>query len=488
MSSINFFEIFDSIPASIFAINKQGTIVFLNKSAQNFSGINAANLSAENLFHYLSNDGMSFKEIINDFPESQSIVSLEAKFTSKNKKTFYTTVAVNKLENKFFDEQVFIISITDLTFQKMQAELIKESQIRFENIANSAPVMIWITDVDGLIIFVNKIWSEFSGRSLGEELGFNWIKDVHPDDLAELMNLYQRSTSEHTNFSHQFRLKRKDNIYRWLMMNGIPRFNDDNMFLGFIGTCIDVTQQKEDEDYIREINIELQKANQNKDKFFSIISHDLRSPLSGIMSLLEIIVNEYDSLEESELKEIIFEAARTARITYTLMENLLDWSRIQTGRMVYDPYNLSIAEIVSGIENLYLQKFKEKNIAFKSELCDKCITYADSYMIETILRNLVSNAIKFTNTGGTISISSEQLENEMLIKVTDTGVGMSENQISNLFKLDQTSSTIGTAGERGTGLGLMLCKELVEKQGGRIWIESIFNSGTTFYFTLPKAK
>ena len=206
------------------------------------------------------------------------------------------------------------------------------------------------------------------------------------------------------------------------------------------------------------------------------------------MSLLDIIVTDYDSLDEDEMKEILFEAAKTSKSTFTLMENLLEWSRIQTGKMVFDPQNISLTLVLSGIRNLYYQKLKEKSISLNFEFIPEYFAYADLHMTETILRNIISNAIKFTPEFGLILLSFENSGDDILVKVKDTGVGMDDKQISKLFKLDQTHSTIGTAGERGTGLGLMLCKELVEKQGGKIWIESTINSGTTFYFTLPKAK
>ena len=169
------------------------------------------------------------------------------------------------------------------------------------------------------------------------------------------------------------------------MINGIPRFNEINNFLGFIGTCIDITQQKDDEDYIKKINEELESANQNKDKFFSIISHDLRSPLSGIMSLLDIIVTDYDSIDEDEMREILFEAAKTSKSTFTLMENLLEWSRIQTGKMVFDPQNISLTFVLSGIRNLYYQKLKEKSISLNFVFIPEYFAYADLHMTETIL-------------------------------------------------------------------------------------------------------
>jgi signal transduction histidine kinase len=170
------------------------------------------------------------------------------------------------------------------------------------------------------------------------------------------------------------------------------------------------------------------------------------------------------------------------------MENLLEWSRVQSGHIGYEPQNISLTLMLNAVKNLYYQKLKEKGISLNFDFDPEYFAFADSNMTETILRNLISNAIKFTKDFGLILVSIEKLDDDVLIKIKDTGVGMDEKQISKLFKLDETHSTVGTSGERGTGLGLLLCKELIEKQGGKMWIESLVNSGTTFYFTLPKAK
>lgn len=480
--------LFENIPVILFIVDKKGFIKNLNVLAKNFLGTYDKVTESISFFDFIESDKKTISRI---FEQSNQITfpqTIEVRFTAKNNKTFYTNLSINKLSGNKTTEEFFIISVFDLTHHKMQAELIKESQLRFENIANSAPVMIWITDVNGLFIFVNNIWNEFTTRSIGEELGLNWIQDVHPDDMNYLISVYQKSIEERISFQHQFRFKRKDNVYRWLMMNGIPRYNDVDVFLGFIGTCIDITHQKEDEDYIKKINDELENANQNKDKFFSIISHDLRSPLSGIMSLLDILVSDYDTMDEVERKEIFFEAAKTSKSTYILMENLLEWSRVQSGQISYEPQNISLSVILNTVKNLYYQKLKEKGISLNFDFNPEYFVFADSNMTETILRNLISNAIKFTNEFGVILISFNFSGNDVLIQIKDTGVGMDEKQISKLFRLDETHSTVGTSGERGTGLGLLLCKELIEKQNGKMWIESVLNEGTSIYFTLPKAK
>lgn len=480
-------EILDHLPIALFIIDNKGTIIFLNNTASNIIGDTKDNFLSKNILNFIE-DNNSLQSILETSDAPLFPQSLEIKFKRRNGKSFYTILSINNYYNNETNQNQFIITLVDLTNQKMQTELIKENQLRFENIANSAPVMIWITDVNGLFNFVNKIWCDFTGRSISEELGLNWIQDVHPDDIKNFIQIYNQALDNRIPFSHQFRFKRHDNSYRWLMINGLPRFNDQEDFLGLIGTCIDITHQKENEDYIKQINEELENATKNKDKFFSIISHDLRSPLSGIMSLMDILVTDYHTMDEDEKKEIISEAAITSRNTFTLMENLLDWSRIQTGKMNFEPKNISLTLITNNIRNLFTQKLKEKSITLNFEIETEFFAFADLQITETIVRNLISNAIKFTPEQGTITVSFENLGEYIVVKITDTGVGMDAAHLSKLFKLDISYSTIGTSGERGTGLGLVLCKELVEKQEGKIWIESKLGSGSTFYFTLPKAK
>ena len=481
-------KILDSIPVILFIINDKGLVTFLNNAASDFVGEKKEKYISKNFLDRIISDKSIILDILNKPNEQILPKSLELKVKGNNNKSFYTFLSIDKFSQSDSQQNLFIVSIVDLTNQEMRSEILKESQFRFENIANSAPVMIWISDVDGMFNFVNKVWCDFTGRTLGDELGLNWVQDVHPDEGKTLLDIYNKALETRTTFSFEFRFKRKDNIYRWLIINGVPRFNSEENFLGLIGTCLDINTQKENEEYINKVNTELESANKNKDKFFSIISHDLRSPLSGIMSLLELIVSDYDSLSEDEKKEILYEAAKSSKSTFNLMENLLEWSRVQTGKMSFAPQNISLTLIINTIKNLYYQKLKEKEISLNFDFDKKFFAYADLQITETIIRNLISNAIKFTPELGIILISFENLDDKVMVKIKDTGVGMDENQISKLFKPEISSSSVGTAGERGTGLGLILCKELVEMQKGKIWVESTVGSGTTFFFTVPKAK
>ena len=206
------------------------------------------------------------------------------------------------------------------------------------------------------------------------------------------------------------------------------------------------------------------------------------------MQVLLIIVEDYDSLENDEKQQMITDVANTSKRTYDLMENLLEWSSIQTGNIPFYPQEIELLALLNNLEALYNQNLKSKGITFKINVEPEISVYADKKMTETILRNLISNAIKFIHPNGTISVSSETDNDFVVIKVIDTGVGIKTKKLSELFQVDKVQSTWGTEKETGTGLGLILCKELVEKQNDKIWVESKEDEGTTFYFTLPAKK
>jgi signal transduction histidine kinase len=273
--------------------------------------------------------------------------------------------------------------------------------------------------------------------------------------------------------------------YEWMLIKGKPRYSDENLYMGFIGSCINIQEQKEIEAKISNLNNELVQTIATKDKFFSIISHDLRSPLSGLMGILDILNSSYDKLDDNEKREIISDANVVSKTTYSLMENLLEWSRIQTGIINYQPEPLRIDRLINNVASLYEQNLKSKGIKFNINIKPDLFAFVDKSMTETILRNLISNAIKFTFPNGTIAVSSEIDDDMVVIKVKDSGVGIDEEIIPNLFRVGVSSSTKGTAKESGTGLGLIICKELAEKQQGKIWVESKKNVGSTFYFSVP---
>jgi PAS domain S-box-containing protein len=230
----------------------------------------------------------------------------------------------------------------------------------------------------------------------------------------------------------------------------------------------------------------LKDLNVSKDKLFSIIAHDLKGPFQPLLGLSDILVEEFDDLSAEERTRFIKEINNTLKNQFKLVENLLDWSRLQTGRMIYSPEKINLHETVESNFQLLKPKSVSKNIALINQVSQDIFVFADVYMFQSILQNLVSNAIKFSNSGGKVTVLAEEDNNVVNISIVDTGIGISQADIEKIFKLDIQHTTLGTENEKGTGLGLIICKELVEKNGGKIWIESEIGNGTKFFVKLPK--
>ncbi|HVO73187.1 MAG TPA: PAS domain-containing sensor histidine kinase [Ignavibacteriaceae bacterium] len=482
----NLAGIIEQFPSPVFLLNDAGILIEMNHLGAALIGKEKKKIISKKFSELIEkNHRDDFNKALENACACLKPQVIETKVRGADKNYFPSLVLVKCSESPHPEAKFFFLSVIDLTNQKMKEEVIIESQARFENIANTAPVMIWIADVEGLFSFVNRVWTEYIGKKQGYNLGMNWLNEVHHEDMEDLVNKYRDAFANRKSFTHEFRLKGKDSRFQWMMIRGVPRLSPENIFLGFIGSCTNINAQKEFEEKIKKVNDELVEINAVKDKFFSIISHDLRSPLGGLMGILEILEEGYDSMEEQEIREIITEAASSSKLAYNLMENLLQWSRIQTGKIPYEPEKFEILSVLQKLELLFAQNLKNKEIKFIIDVQPGTFAYADVKMTETILRNLISNAIKFTNINGTITAAAELKDKFIILKVGDTGVGIDEKDLSKLFRMDVSFTTKGTAKETGTGLGLILCKELVERQGGEIWVESRKNIGTAFYFKLP---
>lgn len=232
---------------------------------------------------------------------------------------------------------------------------------------------------------------------------------------------------------------------------------------------------------------ELKEINATKDKFISIIAHDLRGPFNGFLGLTEIFAEEADSMNKKELRELSLELHKTAKTQFRLLSDLLQWSRIHSGRMEFLPTTNKLDELVEFVFDIHKTNAENKNIALEKEYDNDFEIFADIEMMQVVFRNLISNAIKFTDAGGKITVKAVQNEKYSHIAISDTGVGIPSEDIPKLFRIDLHHSTDGTNNEKGTGLGLILCKDIIDKHSGNISIESTIGKGTSFTISLPFA-
>jgi predicted ATPase/signal transduction histidine kinase/tRNA A-37 threonylcarbamoyl transferase component Bud32 len=232
---------------------------------------------------------------------------------------------------------------------------------------------------------------------------------------------------------------------------------------------------------------QLEELNATKDKFFSIIAHDLRGPIGGMTSFFDIIKDELAKYNIKDVNDLVNSMDKSTKVTYALLNNLLDWARSQRNEIEFNPDNYSLHELIERNINLISQRATEKGVLIDCEFHGDDRAYFDINLVETVLRNLLDNALKFVNVGDRVTVCTNNIEHGLKVSVKDTGIGMLEKERESLFAIDSKSpGKVGTTGEKGTGLGLILCKEFVEKNGGEIWVESEKGKGSVFHFTIPK--
>jgi signal transduction histidine kinase len=252
-----------------------------------------------------------------------------------------------------------------------------------------------------------------------------------------------------------------------------------------LGVVSEITERKTAEKAIRDNEERLKDLNATKDKFFSIIAHDLKTPFTSIIGFIELLIEKIQKKDNDEVEEYARIIQKSSWKAMELLTNLYEWSRLQTGKMEYKPVEIDLVETINEVIDHVNDSAWQKSIEISKDFPESLKIIADKPMISTVLRNLLSNSIKFTNTGGFINVSVVKRENELMVSVKDNGVGISEQALENLFRIDVSHSTSGTKGEEGTGLGLLLCKEFILKHNGNIWVESEIGRGSEFLFTLP---
>ena len=239
------------------------------------------------------------------------------------------------------------------------------------------------------------------------------------------------------------------------------------------------------EDKVEQRTKELSIANASKDKFFSIIAHDLKSPFNALFGLTDFLIGSWDEIDEATKLELITDLQHSSKVTYNLLQNLLEWSRSQTGNIKIEAIEFDAAKIIAENVDILDGQAENKQIKVENGVQEETLCYADVNMISTVFRNIISNALKFTHKKGKIEIGVAKTPSHNEFFVKDNGIGMDEDTLSKLFKITEKVKRNGTADEEGTGLGLILCKEFIEKNEGSIRVESTVNEGTSFYITVP---
>jgi PAS domain S-box-containing protein len=371
-------------------------------------------------------------------------------------------------------------------------QIIKKGKNRYfhyqKEILNTISETASFIDKNYRYVFVNTAFNTFFGKEteqvIGKAVSEMWDSDDFAHKIRPAMDKCMRGKPVFLLFEGIIPTG-EIKILEW---NFYPHRNSSGRIDGLISTAKDVTEHKKSEQALLESEARFKELNATKDKLFSIIGHDLKGPLNNILGFSELINQNFENFSEQELKHYINLIYKSSITVTELLENLLTWSRAQRNILTVSPHNIAVYFTVEKCFGQLIQNALHKEIRLKNNVQPETVVYADDEMITTIIRNLVSNAIKFTNRGGTISIITQSSPEQVVIGIKDTGIGIAPEIMSQLFQPDENHTSLGTEGEKGTGLGLIICKDLVEKNNGKIWAESEPENGTTFWLTLPAKK
>lgn len=395
--------------------------------------------------------------------------------------------------------------------QQRTAEL-EEAHSFLSSIIENIPSMLFVKDAQNQFVRWNQAAEQLIGLDRAKILGQEHYNFLSPDQSTSWLKQDQQVLADGQGIeSAEETIETISQGVRLLHTRKVPILSSDGKPKYLLGISEDITERRQAERDLKQANEELTKLNANKDKFLSIMAHDLRAPFSPLLGMSEFLVEIADRGNPYEVREISESINRAARSVYNLLENLLEWSRIQRGHITYDPVTFNLKQIAQGNIELLTATAKDKGIQLRSLISHPWFIYADEQMIDTVIRNLISNALKFTPAGGQVTVSA-RLANQsptnkptllpaygdsqppiylsnmidfVEISVSDTGIGISSENLRKLFNITSNHTTLGTAQEKGTGLGLIICQEMVEKNGGEIWIESDVGQGTTVKFTVP---
>jgi PAS domain S-box-containing protein len=390
----------------------------------------------------------------------------------------YLDLSVSKIT---YNNQQAILTIgMDITSRKRNQETIKKLTAAIEQ----SPIMIMITNMAGDIEYVNPAFTEISGFTREEVSGQNArILSSGQESVHIYRELWQTILNGRI-WRGELLNKKKNGELFWESLVISPIFSAQNEISHFVAVMEDVTQKRRHHEALKQREEDLRQANITKDKFFSIIAHDLKNPFNAIIGFASLLLLEYENLSDAERRSYIENINLASNTSYRLLENLLEWSRTQTGKIRFMPGTFDLNSVVNEVMNLLQSQAAKKGIKLVSEIPFNTLVFADKNMIRTVLRNLFSNGIKFSS-GGEVRITAKKKKLSIEVCVADTGVGIPEEGIEKLFRLDEQYLADGTEFEKGTGIGLILSKEFINKHKGNIWVKSKKNMGSKFFFTLP---
>lgn len=375
--------------------------------------------------------------------------------------------------------------------QRGQANL-KESEERFQRMADSASILVSVTNSEGKATWFNKPWLSFTGRSMEEEQGEGWLENIHPDDRQRTLSLREKAAASHEPYEFDFRLRQNTGEYRWVLEQATPLFAAGDEFQGYVRACLDIHERKEAEQRIEALlkseqaaRAEAEHTAKLKDEFLATVSHEMRTPLTAMLGWVQLL--RKGNLSGAAVPQALETIERNARAQTKLIDDLLDMSRILSDHLKLETQPLDASSLVEGAVAEAAPAAAAKGVTLKADINTTPITFVgDSLRLQQIFRNLLNNAIKFTPAQGTVTVSVSQFDDKVRFDVTDTGEGIDKEFLPHVFESFRQQDSSTSRRHQGLGLGLSIARQLAELHGGSLEATSEgAGFGSVFSLTLP---
>lgn len=379
-------------------------------------------------------------------------------------------------------------AFTDIHERRAFEAALRESEERWRTLADAAPVLIWMSDTEKSCIFVNTAWLDFTGRPMEWELGHGWTEGIHADEVTRSFATYSAAFESRAEFGMEYRLRRRDGEYRWILDRGAPRFAPDGTFLGYIGACIDIHEQKTAAEKLATARDVAEAASRAKDEFLAALSHELRTPLTPVLMTAAALEN--DPEVQGDFREQISMIRRNVELEARLIDDLLDLTRITRGKLKLQTSSADIHSLLGHTNDIVLSDAQTKRVNLLYELkAGAHFVAGDPTRLHQVFWNLLKNAIKFTPEEGRITIRSYNTEaGSIAVQVEDTGIGIEADHLPHIFEAFDQGAAGGKHRFGGLGLGLTIARAVVELHGGTIRAESAGEGlGATFTVELATA-